>query len=219
MVDHRAEVLVPAPAEQVFELFSHFNDYPKFMSHVREVTYYDDLRSHWVVQIAGQHEWDAVNEDWEPGRRIGWRSINGLKNEGAVFFEAVDPETTRVIVVLRYEPLGGGAFQVLGDMTEALGAGGAVDRALQRDLDNFKIMVENAPVDSTDPNWSTYIFHENSAAAKDQTTDRQDATMRVERGEIEPGSAAVDEDDPLVQKSAEPYHEQADIRRQNTMTP
>ncbi|HCF87591.1 MAG TPA: cyclase, partial [Ktedonobacter sp.] len=59
MAEHRASVTVNAPVHQVYGLFTHFNDFPKFMSFVKEVTYYDEQRSHWVAEIAGRHEWDA----------------------------------------------------------------------------------------------------------------------------------------------------------------
>ncbi len=62
--EHHASVMVNAPIHQVYGLFSHFNDFPKFMSFVKEVTYYDDQRSHWVAEVVGRHEWDAVNQDW-----------------------------------------------------------------------------------------------------------------------------------------------------------
>ena len=77
---HQAEVTVDAPVHQVYTLFTHFNDFPKFMSFVKEVTYNDDQSSHWVAEIAGRHEWDAVNENWIPDRQVGWRSTNGLEN-------------------------------------------------------------------------------------------------------------------------------------------
>jgi uncharacterized membrane protein len=71
LVEHHASVTVNAPLHQVYELFTHFNDFPKFMSFVKEVTYYDDQRSHWVADVVGRHEWDAVNENWEKYRQIG----------------------------------------------------------------------------------------------------------------------------------------------------
>src|SRR3954454_3622048 len=86
MVEHHASVVVNAPIHQVYTLFSHFNDFPKFMSFVKEVTYHDQERSHWVAEVAGSHEWDAVNEDWIPDRQIGWRSFSGLNNYGRVIF-------------------------------------------------------------------------------------------------------------------------------------
>ena len=104
MAEHGASVTVNAPVHQVYELYSHFNDYPKFMTFVKEVTYLDAERSHWVVDIAGRHEWDAVNENWIPDRQIGWRSVDGLANSGVVRFDSDGAGTARVTVTVRYEP-------------------------------------------------------------------------------------------------------------------
>ncbi len=73
MVEQSASVTVKAPVQQVYALFTHFNDFPKFMRFVKEVTYYDEQRTHWVVHVLGDYEWDAVNEDWIPDQQIGWR--------------------------------------------------------------------------------------------------------------------------------------------------
>ena len=56
MAEHSASIIVEAPVHQVYELFTHFNDFPKFMSFVKEVTYYDEMRSHWVVQVGREYE-------------------------------------------------------------------------------------------------------------------------------------------------------------------
>jgi len=185
MFEHRASAVVPASVHQVYELFSHFNDYPKFMSHIKEVTYYDDARSHWVAEIAGTHEWDAVNEGWEPDRAIGWRSTKGLKNSGVVTFEPDDGGLTRLVVVLAYDPPAG----ALGDLGEVLGAGKSLEKALQQDLDNFVQMVREAPPDALDPSSSSYLFHSGSAAAKGKTTHSQDATMKEQEKIAAPGLA------------------------------
>src|SRR5579872_4981582 len=86
LVEHHASITVNAPVHQVYSLFTHFNDFPKFMSFVKEVTYYDDQRSHWVAEVAGRYEWDAVNENWVEDRQIGWHSTSGLENYGRVTF-------------------------------------------------------------------------------------------------------------------------------------
>ncbi len=117
MAEHHASVAVNAPVHQVYTLFTHFNDFPKFMSFVREVTYYDDQRSHWVAEILGRHEWDAVNENWIEDRQIGWRSTNGLENSGKVTFLATGPVQTLVDVFIHYSPPGG----ILGEIGERLG--------------------------------------------------------------------------------------------------
>src|ERR1700730_7810591 len=96
--EHHAAVTVDAPVHQVYSLFSHFNDFPKFMSFVKEVTYHDAQRSHWVVDVAGRHEWDAENEDWIPDRQIGWRSFSGLSNNGRVAFQPTSTQQTHIDV-------------------------------------------------------------------------------------------------------------------------
>jgi uncharacterized membrane protein len=173
LVEHHASVTVNAPSHQVYELFTHFNDFPKFMSFVNEVTYYDELHSHWVVDIVGRHEWDAINEKWEKYRQIGWRSYNGLENTGRVTFETVGPLQTLVDVYVAYNPPAG----ALGDAGEKLGAGSHFEKALQKDLENFARMVDQAPPGALDPQSSSYLFHKDSAVAKGTATDRQKETM------------------------------------------
>lgn len=173
MVEHHASVTVDAPLHQVYSMFSHFNDFPKFMSFVKEVTYYDDQRSHWVANVSGQHEWDAINEDWIPDHQIGWRSINGLNNYGRVIFQPTSAQQTHLDVYVNYQPPAG----VLGSIGERMGVGKHFDDVLQKDLNNFAEMVRQAPANALDPNSSEYLFHGESAAAQGKTTARQNATM------------------------------------------
>jgi uncharacterized membrane protein len=172
---HTAAVTVDAPVHQVYELFTHFNDYPKFMTYVKEVTYIDDQTSHWVVDVIGRHEWDAANEDWIPDKQIGWRSISGLENCGRVTFDVEDDNETFITVAITYEPPAG----VLGNIAEVLGAGKEFERRLQADLDHFAQMVEEAPPGALDPTSSAYLFHGDSAAALGKTTHRQNKTMAM----------------------------------------
>ena len=173
MVEHHAAVVVNAPIHQVYSLFSHFNDFPKFMSFVKEVTYYDDQRSHWVADVAGSHEWDAVNEEWIPDQQIGWQSTSGLRNTGRVNFRPIAQSQTMVDVSINYDPPAG----FLGDLGERMGIGRHFEEVLQEDLNNFARMVDLTPVNAQDPNWSEYLFHPESAAARGTTTPRQNETM------------------------------------------
>src|SRR5579859_3168311 len=104
LVEHHASVTVDAPSHQVYELFTHFNDFPKFMSFVKEVTYYDDQRSHWVTDIVGRHEWDAINDNWITNEQLAWHSTDGLKNAGKVVFQSEGPDQTRIDVYITYDP-------------------------------------------------------------------------------------------------------------------
>jgi uncharacterized membrane protein len=173
MAQHTASITVNAPVNQVYQLFSHFNDFPKFMSYVKEVTYFDAQRSHWVVDVLGRHEWDAVNENWIENKQIGWRSTDGLENSGVVRFSPVNDNATHVDMTIDYNPPAGW----IGDIGENLGAGKKFERALQYDLANFAEMVAQAPRGALDPNSSSYLFHGDSAAAKGETTAAQNATM------------------------------------------
>jgi len=173
MAQHSASVTVNAPVFQVYRLFSHFNDFPKFMSHVKEVTYYDDERSHWVVDVVGKHEWDAINDNWLEDRQIGWRSTDGLDNYGTIRFTPIGDNQTRIDAAIYYDPPAGW----IGDLGEILGAGKKFEKTLQNDLSDFAEMVAQAPRGALDPNSSSYLFHENSAAAKGKTTAAQEATM------------------------------------------
>ncbi len=173
LAEHHATATVNAPVHQVYTLFSHFNDFPKFMTFVKEVTYYDEQNSHWVTNLAGSHEWDAVNEQWIEDRQIGWRSTRGLENTGRVTFQPAGANQTRIDVYVNYNPPAG----VLGDIGENVGIGKRFDAALQEDLDHFARMVDQAPPGALDPLSSDYLFRQGSAATTGTTTDRQDVTM------------------------------------------
>ncbi len=173
MADHQASVVVNAPVEQVYPMFTHFNDFPKFMHFIKEVTYYDDQHSHWVADINGRHEWDAVNTGWQTNRQIGWESTKGLENRGAVTFAPFGSNQTEVTVTISYNPPAG----VLGDIGESLGGGRRFEHALQEDLNNFARMVDEAPAGALDPESSAYLFHADSAAARGQTTEAQNESM------------------------------------------
>lgn len=172
-IEHHVAVTVDAPVHQVYNLFTHFNDFPKFMSFVREVTYYDAQRSHWVADVAGRREWVAVNEDWIPDRQICWRSISGLSNAGRVVFQPSSAQQTYIDVYVDYDPPAG----FLGTLGEHMGIGRHFEDVLQKDLNHFAQMVSQSPPGALDPTSSSYLFHAESAAARGTTTERQNATM------------------------------------------
>jgi hypothetical protein len=173
MTEHYASVTVRAPVHQVYELFTHFDDFPKFMRFVKEVTYLDELRTHWVAHVLRDYEWVALNEDWIPDRQVGWRSISGLKNTGKVKFRPLGPNRTMVDVYISYVPPTG----PLGAVVDALSASEYFASVLNEDLHNFARMVEEAPAGALDPMSSNYLFHASSAVAAGFVTARQKAAM------------------------------------------
>jgi len=138
MSQHTASIIVYAPVDRVYELWTRFPDYPAFMSHVRSVSYIDRERTRWVVNVVGRHEWAARNENWIPGRQIGWRSIDGLDNSGLVAFAPRPDGSTAIDVTIEYTPPAG----LLGKIGDVLGAGKAFERQLRGDLARFAEMLE-----------------------------------------------------------------------------
>ena len=155
MTEHRASITIAAPIHQVYALFERFGDYPKFMSYVKDVQFVDGETTRWVVDIAGHHEWTAVNDTWIPDRQIGWRSTEGFRNSGRVEFVALGADRTQVDVTISYDPPAG----PLGMAGEVLGIGAAFESALQHDLDAFAAMVETAPHGGLDPNSAAYVLN------------------------------------------------------------
>jgi hypothetical protein len=174
MTEHYASVTVRAPVHQVYELFTHFDDFPKFMRFVKEVTYLDELRTHWVVHVLRDYSWIALNEDWLPDRQVGWRSISGLKNTGKVKFRPLGPERTMVDVYINYVPPTG----PLGAVVDVLSVGEYFTSVLHEDLHHFARMVEEAPAGALDPMSSNYLFHASSAVTSGSITARQRAAMK-----------------------------------------
>ncbi|GER88678.1 hypothetical protein KDW_28400 [Dictyobacter vulcani] len=176
MSEHHASVTVHAPVQQVYAFFTHFNDFPKFMSFVKEVTYYDEQRSHWVAHIVGDNEWDALNEKWIPNQQIGWRSTSGLSNTGLVRFAPMGDDRTRVDVFISYTPPAG----ILGKAADTIGVEERFAEILQHDLEQFERMVEEAPPGALDPMQSHYLFHNESVVARHSATSRQAQSMETD---------------------------------------
>lgn len=108
---------VDVPVEQAFDFWSHWENFPKVMSHVREVRRAGEKRSHWVVTGLGTNvEWDAELTAFEPNRVIAWKSLPGaaVKNAGIVrFFPRGDGRGTKIEVQLSYNPPAGAMGHVL----------------------------------------------------------------------------------------------------------
>ncbi len=134
MADFEKSIVVNAPLREVYNQWTQFEEFPRFMEGVTEVRQLDDKRLHWRAKVGGREkEWDAEIVDQVPDRRIAWKALRGAENAGAVLFEAV-PNGTRVTLKLTYDPEGAG--EKVGD------ALGFVSRRVEDDLDRFKKFIE-----------------------------------------------------------------------------
>jgi uncharacterized membrane protein len=110
-VDIQKAVHVAAPIERVWELWSNFETWPRFMSHLKEVRRAGEWRSHWVaVGPAGSSvEWDAVTTEWIPNEAIAWKSVEGsaVENSGRVRFRPDERGGTLIEIRMSYNPPAG----------------------------------------------------------------------------------------------------------------
>ena len=140
-VDIQKTLFVDAPVDRVYEFWSDYENFPLFMSNVREVRDLGGGRSHWVVSGPGGYpiEWDAMLTEQVPAETLAWRSRPGslLENAGVVRFRS-EGAGTRVDFRLCYNPPAGGAGQAVVELL------GADPRAkVNEDLGRLKALLES----------------------------------------------------------------------------
>jgi uncharacterized membrane protein len=136
VANHMTSIEVEQPLRTVYDQWTQFESFPSFMEGVESVRQLDDRSSHWVVEVGGvRREFDAVIEDRVPDQRIAWHSVDEPVQAGVVTFQPVAPETTRVSLMLDFEPSG---------LAETVGESlGLVQRRVEGDLARFKDFVED----------------------------------------------------------------------------
>jgi uncharacterized membrane protein len=129
-------VEVEAPLSTVYNQWTQFEEFPRFMQGVEEVRQLDDTHLHWVAEFGGsRHEWDAEITEQKPDERVAWRNTDGMDNAGVVTFHRLDDARTRVMVQMDFMPEG--IKEKLGD------ALGAPDRRVTGALERFKDLIES----------------------------------------------------------------------------
>jgi len=127
---------VDVPVRRVYDQWTQFEEFPRFMEGVEAVQQLDDQRLHWRASIGGKtQEWDAVITDQTPDTRVAWKSTSGAENAGAVTFQPLSNTQTRVHLTLTYEPEG-----VVEHVGDALGV---VSGRVEGDLKRFKEYLES----------------------------------------------------------------------------
>ncbi|MFG2819050.1 SRPBCC family protein [Kitasatospora sp. NPDC048365] len=133
---------VDVPLHTAYNQWTQFEDFPRFMEGVEEVTQLDERHNHWRTTVAGvTREFDTEIVDQLPDQRIAWRTVGGdVQQMGVVTFERVDDRHTTVRLAMDFEPEG--------IAEKAAGMTGMVDRRVKGDLRRFKSFVEERGVET-----------------------------------------------------------------------
>jgi uncharacterized membrane protein len=124
------------PVRTAYNQWTQFEEFPKFMEGVKQVTQIDDKRLQWKATIAGKdEEWTAEITEQIPDQRIAWTSKGGAINAGVVTFYPVSDATSKLMLQMGYVP--NGAVEKTGD------AMGLVTRRVEGDLKRFKTFIES----------------------------------------------------------------------------
>jgi uncharacterized membrane protein len=136
MANIEKTIEVEAPLSTVYNQWTQFEEFPRFMEGVKEVQQLNEKQLHWRAEIAGkEEEWDAEITQQVPDERIGWRSTSGAVNAGSVSFRPLGQRRTEVKLRMEYDPKG--FAENVGD------AVGVVSGKVSGDLKRFKEFIES----------------------------------------------------------------------------
>ena len=126
---------VAVPIEAAYKGWSDFEEYPKFMHRVLNVERTGRNKLRWEEKIwFSRRQWEATITERRTNDRIVWKTTSGMSHRGVVSFHKIEPNLTRVMVEMEFEPNG---------MVEKMASGlRFVKRAVQADLARFKAHME-----------------------------------------------------------------------------
>jgi uncharacterized membrane protein len=116
-IDIHKTINIAVPVEQVFEFWSDYENFPKFMRHVKEVRPIGEGRSHWVLTgPAGVPvEWNAVVTQHVPNEVLAWKTEPDslVQHAGIVHFTGHPDGTTTINIKMSYNPPAGAVGHAL----------------------------------------------------------------------------------------------------------
>lgn len=133
----KESVDVDVPVRTAYNQWTQFEEFPRFMQGVEEVTQLDERHNHWRTKIGGvRREFDTEIVDQLPDERIAWRTTSGdTRQKGVVTFQRLDDTHTRVDLALDVEPKG--------PMEKAADVTGMINRRVKGDMQRFKEYIEH----------------------------------------------------------------------------
>ena len=125
---------VGVPVQTVYNQFTQFEEWPKFMHRVTSVSQEDEAHVAFKAKIWGvSREFHAEIDEQRPDERVKWHVVQGLSHKGVVTFHELAPRLTRVELNVDVEP---------GSLIEKFARGARhVKRAMRADLHRFKAYI------------------------------------------------------------------------------
>lgn len=131
------------PLEDAYRFWTHFSNYPRFMSFIQKVEINDRGGLKWVAKAPGgfQASWDTTFLGIVPQQRIAWKSVPGslIATEGLIQFKATETEGVEVGIELSYAlpagVLGYGVAHLLGFNPKS---------RIDEDLEIMKLLIESS---------------------------------------------------------------------------
>ncbi|SDE90276.1 Uncharacterized membrane protein [Massilia sp. PDC64] len=158
-IDFSKSIHIDAAPDDVYDVWTHYENFPHFMSHVVEVRDLGRGRSHWVVRGPGgsEFEWNAVLTEQTRPHRLAWRSEAGaeIPQSGSIQFEP-HRGGTRVTVRMSYTPPAGAVGHGLATLL-----GSDPKSQMDDDLARMKAFIERGavPRDAARPRTSSRWLH------------------------------------------------------------
>ena len=81
MADVVKSIEVECPLRTVYNQWTQFEEFPRFMEGIKEVKQLDPTHLRWHANIGGKDlSWEAEITEQLPDERISWRSTTGVAN-------------------------------------------------------------------------------------------------------------------------------------------
>ena len=195
---------VNAPLQAVYNQWTQFEEFPRFMEGVDEVRQDGPKSLFWKAKIGGKDkQWEAEITEQVPDKKIAWESVDGTPNMGEVTFEPLDFERTQITLTMEYEPEG--FFEKAGD------ALGIPSGRVEGDLKRFRDFIEKTGRETgawrgqieeeESPDSTAKAIRQEGALSVEDTTERkigaQDREIPREPAvieEIAPGTGGIEKD-------------------------
>src|SRR4051795_4975928 len=131
---------VSAPLHTVYEQLAAFENYPRFMSGVREVTPIGADQTHWIMDVDGKRrEFDAQITERSLDERVSWSTMEGPLLAETLTLRPLGETKTQVVAQLEADIAALMPSDNHGEET--------LNRRLKDDLTAFKGLIEQATLD------------------------------------------------------------------------